>query len=38
MNNVGILGLEIYFPNAHVLQRDLEISDNVPTGKYTLVS
>lgn len=37
-NNVGILGIEVYFPSAYVKQSDLEISDNVQAGKYTLVS
>lgn len=36
-NHVGILAMEIYFPNAYVEQRDLEIADGVPAGKYTAV-
>lgn len=35
-NNVGILAMEVYFPNAHVLQTDLEVADKVSPGKYTL--
>jgi hypothetical protein len=35
-NNVGILAMEVYFPNAHVLQTDLEVADKVTPGKYTL--
>lgn len=37
-NHVGILAMEIYFPNAYVEQQDLEKSDGVPAGKYTAVS
>lgn len=35
-NHVGILGMEVYFPNAHVSQKDLETADKVTPGKYTL--
>ena len=33
--NVGILGLEIYFPRQYVSQEELEVADGVSTGKYT---
>lgn len=34
--NVGILGIEIYFPNQFVSQEDLEVYDGVGKGKYTI--
>ena len=34
--NVGILGMEIYFPPTYVDQRDLEKYDKVGEGKYTV--
>lgn len=33
--NVGILAMEIYFPNTYVTQSELEDFDRVPKGKYT---
>lgn len=35
-NNVGILGVEIYFPSTYVSQEDLEIANKVSSGKYTV--
>eukprot|EP01038_Epipyxis_sp_PR26KG_P004042 gene4042-5784_t len=35
-NNVGILGMEVYFPSTYVKQVDLEVANNVSTGKYTI--
>lgn len=35
-NNVGILAMEIYFPNTFVEQSDLEKYNNVSKGKYTI--
>jgi hydroxymethylglutaryl-CoA synthase len=34
--NVGIHGLEVYFPKTYVKQKDLEHFDNVGAGKYTV--
>ncbi|EGG24531.1 hydroxymethylglutaryl-CoA synthase [Cavenderia fasciculata] len=34
--NVGILGMEIYFPKTYVAQEDLEKFDGVSAGKYTV--
>ena len=34
--NVGILGIEIYFPPTYVAQEDLEVYDKVGKGKYTI--
>ncbi|CCJ29245.1 unnamed protein product [Pneumocystis jirovecii] len=34
--NVGIKGIEIYFPSQCVLQEELEKHDGVSTGKYTI--
>ncbi|KAJ2904692.1 hydroxymethylglutaryl-CoA synthase [Zalerion maritima] len=34
--NIGIKGLEIYFPSQYVEQSDLEKFDGVSTGKYTI--
>jgi hydroxymethylglutaryl-CoA synthase len=34
--NIGILGLEIYFPNQYVAQEDLEVFDKCGKGKYTI--
>jgi len=34
--NVGILAVEIYFPNQFVDQADLEEFDSVSKGKYTI--
>lgn len=36
MSNVGILGLEVYFPPQCVYQEDLEKFDKVGKGKYTI--
>lgn len=36
VQNVGILGLEIHFPNQYVDQNDLEDFDQVSKGKYTI--
>eukprot|EP01133_Synstelium_polycarpum_P010579 gene10579-12308_t len=33
--NIGILAMDIYFPNTYVSQIDLEIHDGVSEGKYT---
>ena len=35
-NGVGILAMEVYFPQAYVTQKDLEVANNVSQGKYTL--
>lgn len=35
-NDVGICGMEIYFPNAYVDQDSLEEFDGVSKGKYTV--
>lgn len=35
-NNVGILGMEVYFPSIFVTQVDLEIANGVSAGKYTI--
>ncbi|KIJ55599.1 hypothetical protein M422DRAFT_24168 [Sphaerobolus stellatus SS14] len=34
--DVGILGLEIYFPRRCISEEDLEVFDGVPKGKYTI--
>ena len=34
--NVGIIGLELYFPSTYVSQTDLEVYNKVPAGKYTI--
>jgi hydroxymethylglutaryl-CoA synthase len=34
--NVGILGMELYFPPYYVDQAELEQYDGVSTGKYTI--
>eukprot|EP00898_Chlorokybus_atmophyticus_P000505 jgi/Chlat1/1455/Chrsp12S02007 len=34
--NVGILAMEVYFPNTAIKQADLEVFDGVSTGKYTI--
>jgi hydroxymethylglutaryl-CoA synthase len=34
--NVGILGLEVYFPSVYVRQDDLEKANGVSEGKYTV--
>jgi len=34
--NVGILGIEIYFPSTYVAQSDLEVFDGASKGKYTI--
>ena len=34
--DVGIIGLEIYFPSQYVDQAELEAFDGVPAGKYTI--
>ena len=33
--NVGIIDIECYFPKLYVCQKELEIYNNVPKGKYT---
>jgi hydroxymethylglutaryl-CoA synthase len=33
--DIGILAIEVYFPNYYVEQSDMEKHDNVPDGKYT---
>ena len=33
--HVGILAMEVYFPDTFVDQADLEVADGVPAGKYT---
>ena len=33
---MGILAIEIYFPQSYVRQEELEAFDNVPKGKYTI--
>ena len=35
-NNVGILGMEVYFPSCYIDQKDLEKANNVSAGKYTV--
>jgi len=35
-NNVGILGMEVYFPNTYIDQKDLEQANGVSEGKYTV--
>ena len=34
--NVGIHGLDIYFPQTYVDQSDLEVFDKAGKGKYTI--
>ena len=34
-NNGGILAMEVYFPTAHVTQKDLEVEYKVSSGKFT---
>jgi hydroxymethylglutaryl-CoA synthase len=34
--NVGILGMETYFPKRYVSQTDLETYNDIPAGKYTI--
>lgn len=34
--NVGILGIELYFPCQYVDQTELEVFDGVSAGKYTI--
>jgi hydroxymethylglutaryl-CoA synthase len=34
--NVGILGMETYFPKRYVAQEDLETFNGIPAGKYTI--
>lgn len=36
VNDVGLLALEIYFPNTFVAQSDLEVFNSVSKGKYTI--
>ena len=35
-NNVGILGMEVYFPSSFISQSELEKANGVPQGKYTI--
>jgi hydroxymethylglutaryl-CoA synthase len=35
-NNVGILAIEVYFPQTYVLQSDMEVANGVSKGKYTI--
>lgn len=34
--DVGIIAMEVYFPSQYVDQAELEVFDNVSTGKYTI--
>ena len=34
--DIGILGMEIYFPPYYVEQEELEVADGVSAGKYTI--
>ncbi|KAG2358515.1 hydroxymethylglutaryl-coenzyme A synthase N terminal-domain-containing protein [Suillus spraguei] len=34
--DVGILGMEVYFPQRCISEADLEVFDGVPAGKYTI--
>ena len=34
--DVGLVGIEIYFPRHYVSQSDLEAFNGVPKGKYTI--
>ncbi len=34
--NVGILGVEVYFPSTYIDQEDLEVENNVSKGKYSV--
>jgi hydroxymethylglutaryl-CoA synthase len=34
--SVGILAMEMYFPNTFVSQSELEVFDNSSKGKYTI--
>jgi hydroxymethylglutaryl-CoA synthase len=34
--DIGLLGIEIYFPSTYVSQEDLEKFNNVSMGKYTI--
>jgi hydroxymethylglutaryl-CoA synthase len=36
VKDVGIIAVEIYFPNTYVDQSDLEVFDKAPKGKYTI--
>ena len=36
VKDVGLVAIEIYFPNTYVDQSDLEIFNKVPKGKYTI--
>lgn len=36
MSEVGIIGIEVYFPNTYVSQTDLEVHYGVSKGKYTI--
>lgn len=36
MSEIGILGMEVYFPNTYVAQEDLETFYGVSKGKYTI--
>lgn len=36
VNNVGILAMEVYFPSTFISQKDLEESNGVSAGKYTI--
>lgn len=36
MSDIGILAMEVYFPNTYVDQEDLEKYDGVSKGKYTI--
>lgn len=35
MSQVGVLGVEVYFPSKYVTQEDMEMSMGVSTGKFT---
>ena len=36
VKNIGIHGIEVYFPRYYVAQEDLEVHDKVGKGKYTI--
>jgi hydroxymethylglutaryl-CoA synthase len=36
MSSVGILAIDVYFPQSYVLQSELEIANGVSQGKYTV--
>ena len=36
VSDVGLIGMEIYFPSTYVSQADLEVYNKVAKGKYTI--